>query len=916
MKSLRKWFLGIAVVGMLCIALPASASALEILSFEGSTKAQNGELDLRAGGHPYEQTFSFQFPTEVVGESVTPKGNVKDVEIEMPAGFVGDPSAATTCNAFQLEITNLTTSTSACPDGAQVGTVEVSQATGGEQLTNISMPLWNMGVGPGAPSEFGYVPLAYFLHSKAFVRTGGDHGITLVMQDLPQTTALVGATVTLWGVPSEASHDIDRNKICFRFVGSTPLCFSPTEEAPTQWPRHPFVTNPSDCTVGSQVTKIRADSWQEPGVYGHGEFSFPPPQECSRLSFAPSVGWSPDSSKAGSASGYSFDLNVPLNNNPDGLAVPPVKKVVATLPAGTTISPAGANGLEACSAAQAAIEVSAPPTCPSGSAIGTASIETPLLPKPLNGTIYVATPHDNPFGSLYGIYLLFEGFNTYIKLPGKVDVDPQAGQVTTTFDQNPQLPFSNLHLHFAGGPHAILTNPRSCGTQTLTAQIDSWAGQSVTSKSSFDLDEGCGQKFSPGFQAGTANPVAGNASPFTVDVKRGEDEAPLRSLSVKLPPGELAKLAGTPYCSDATLASISPLEGTGVAQLANPSCPAASRIGTAVVGAGPGPSPLYVNGSVYLAGPYKGAPLSIAVVTPAVAGPYDLGTVVVRNALRIDPLTTEVEAVSDPLPQIIYGVPLGLREVRVELDKPDFTVNPTSCEPMSVGGVIGSLAGSSANVSTRYQVGDCASLGFKPTLALQMKGQTKRAGNPALTATLKAPAGQANIANTTVILPKTVFIDQRHISNPCTRVQFAANACPAKSVLGTAVAYSPLLEDPLEGPVYFRSNGGERQLPDLVADLNGQIHVELVGFIDSKKVGKETSLVRTRFASVPDAPVSKFVLRLKGGKRSLIQNSANLCKVQPKAEVRMTGQNGKTNDFEQKIAVPCGKKSQKAKKKH
>jgi hypothetical protein len=912
MKLLRTWLIALAVIGAAVFAVPGSASALEVINFHGSTTSENGELDLRAGGHPYEQSFSFAFPTQVDSlENLEPKGNVKNIEIEMPAGFVGDPSAATTCSAYQLEIgsPNLT---SECPDGAQVGVVEIVQASGGQTGITLTMPLWNMGVGPGAPSEFGFSPVSFFLHSKAYVRTGGDHGITLVLQDLPQATAVVASKVTLWGVPSDPGHNSNRNQLCFINEGQPNPCFG---TSPTLWPRHPFVTNPSNCSAPAEVTKIRANSWQEPANFGEAEFSFPPPQECSRLSFAPAVHWKADQPKAGAPSGYSFDLNVPLTSNPDGLAVPPVKKVTATLPAGTTVSPAGANGLEACSSAQAAIEVSAPVTCPSASAIGTASIETPLLPSPLEGTVYVAKPHDNPFDSLYGIYLMFEGFNTYIKLPGKVEVDSQTGQVTTTFDDNPQLPFSNLHLHFAGGPHAILTNPSTCGKQTLTAQIDSWGGQSVSTKSSFELTEGCSRSFKPGFEAGVANPVGGVSSPFTVDVKRGENEAPLGSLSVKLPQGELAKLAGTPYCSDATLASISSLEGTGRAQLANPSCPSASRIGTAVVGAGPGTNPLYVNGSVYLAGPYRRAPLSVAVVTPAVAGPYDLGTVVVRNALRINPVTTEAEAVSDPLPQIVYGVPLGLREIRVELDKPDFTVNPTSCNPMSVGGVIGSLAGNSANVSTRYQVAGCASLGFSPTLALQMKGQTKRAGNPALTATLKAPPGQANIAATTVILPKTVFIDQRHVSNPCTRVQYNANACPASSVLGTATAYSPLLAEPLTGPVYFRSNGGERQLPDLVADLHGQIHVELVGFIDSKEAGKETSLVRTRFASVPDAPVSKFVLNLKGGKRSLIQNSANLCTVAPKAEVKMTGQNGKTNDFEQKIAVACGKKP-KGKKKH
>jgi hypothetical protein len=333
------------------------------------------------------------------------------------------------------------------------------------------------------------------------------------------------------------------------------------------------------------------------------------------------------------------------------------------------------------------------------------------------------------------------------------------------------------------------------------------------------------------------------------------------------------------------------------------------------VGAGAGPTPFYAAGNAYLAGPYKGAPLSLAVVTPAVAGPFDLGTVVIRNALNVDPTTAQVHAVSDPFPHILKGIPLDLRSIVLTLDKPDFTLNPTNCSPFAITGAALALTGRGSSLNQRFQVGDCEKLGFKPKLNLALKGQVKRTGHPAVNAVLTAPPGEANIAKTTVILPKSSFIDQGHVANPCTRVQFNEDACPAKSVLGTAVAYTPLLDKPLEGPVYFRSNGGERELPDLVADLNGQIHVVLVGFIDSVKVGKESSRVRTRFMSVPDAPVSKFVLQLKGGKRGLIQNSKNLCKVKPVANVLMTGQNGKVNNFKQMISTSCGS-GKKAKGKH
>jgi hypothetical protein len=430
----------------------------------------------------------------------------------------------------------------------------------------------------------------------------------------------------------------------------------------------------------------------------------------------------------------------------------------------------------------------------------------------------------------------------------------------------------------------------------------------VTATSTFTIDEGCANagQFTPTLEAGTTAPSAGKPSPFTLRITQRSGQQNLSVIEATLPKGVLAKLAGVQLC--------------GNAEAATGNCPMGSQVGTTTVGAGAGPSPIYVPQpgraptAVYLAGPYNGAPYSLVVKVPAEAGPFNLGTVTVRNSLYVDPTTTQVTAKSDPLPQILDGVPISYRDVRVDITRNDFTINPTSCEPMQVTSVLTAISGQTASPATRFQVAGCDALGFSPKLSLQLKGQTKRTGNPAVNAVLTAPPGQANIAATTVILPKSSFIDQSHVDNPCTRVQFSADACPANSILGTAVAYTPLIDKPLEGPVYFRSNGGERTLPDIVADLNGQIHVVLVGFIDSVKVGKESSRVRTRFASVPDAPVSKFVLKLKGGKRGLIENSQNLCKVKPVATVQMTGQNGKPHDFKQKIGTSCG--SGKKSKKH
>jgi hypothetical protein len=507
------------------------------------------------------------------------------------------------------------------------------------------------------------------------------------------------------------------------------------------------------------------------------------------------------------------------------------------------------------------------------------------------------------------MYMVAEGPGTVIKLPGKVELDAE-GNLTTTFEENPQLPFSKLTLHLKGGPRAALRNPEGCGTHTASAGFTPWArpNEVVSRSSSFQITSCGGSGFDPRLQAGTENPVAGAFSPFVLRLSRDSGTEELGGLRATLPEGLLAKLAGIPYCPEAALGTVSAGAGTGTAEEAASSCPAASQVGRVTVGAGAGPSPFFTHsGRAYLAGPYKGAPLSLAVITPAVAGPFDLGSVLTRNALQIDPETTRATAVSDPLPQVLHGIPLDLRDVRVELDRPGFTLNPTSCEEMAVEAELTSVEGTTAKRSQRFQVGDCASLGFKPRLSLSLLGGTKRSDYPALKAVLRARPGDANIGGATVTLPRTELLENAHIRNPCTRVQYNAGAgsgaeCPKGSVYGYAKAWSPLLDQPLQGPVYLRSNGGERELPDLVASLDGQIHVDLLGYIDSID-----ERLRSRFVTVPDAPVSKFVLRMQGGKKGLLANNTNLCRAKPRASVRFSGQNGKDANSTPPVKVRCGK---------
>jgi hypothetical protein len=409
------------------------------------------------------------------------------------------------------------------------------------------------------------------------------------------------------------------------------------------------------------------------------------------------------------------------------------------------------------------------------------------------------------------------------------------------------------------------------------------------------------------------SPLAGAYSPFVLRLARPDGTQHFTGIETTLPEGLTGKLAGVSYCPEAGIAQAKSREAPekGKLEQQSPSCPAPSEVGVVKVTAGSGITPFPVSGHAYLAGPYKGAPLSLVAIVPAVAGPFDLGTVVSRVALRVDETTARIHAVSDPLPTIREGIPLDVRSIEIRLDRPSFTVNPTSCEVKAIEGSVTTQAGQSAALNNRFQVGECGKLAFKPKLKLSLKGSTQRGKNPALKAVLTQPAGQANISSAAVTLPKSELIDNRHINNPCTRVQFNEGAgngaqCPPGSILGYAKAWSPLLEAPLAGPVYFRSNGGERELPDVVASLDGQVHLNVVGYIDSvHRKGSEVSRVRNTFATVPDAPVSKFVLELKGGKHGLLQNGANLCKVDNVATVKLGAQNGKVAELSPTIANDC-----------
>ncbi|HWJ42751.1 MAG TPA: hypothetical protein VNR67_04890, partial [Solirubrobacterales bacterium] len=597
--------------------------------------------------------------------------------------------------------------------------------------------------------------------------------------------------------------------------------------------------------------------------------------------------------------GLNTVLTIPQDETADGRATSAVKSARVTFPEGMTINPAAGDGLAACSAEQVGYGTNKPSNCPEAAKIGAIEAEVPALERTLNGAVYQRTPEP---GNLFRLWIVSDEQGVRLKLPGRIETNPITGQVSAVFNGIdslgglPQVPVAKLALKAFGGPRAPLATPSACGTYQTQYSFSPWSGKpAVEGQTAMQITQGCGKGgFSPEISAGTRNYRAGAFSPLSFTLTRQDGEASPRTIALHLPQGLLAKLKGVPLCPDAAAA-------TG-------GCPAGSKVGSIVAASGVGGAPLWIPQpgkaatAAYLAGPYKGAPYSVVSVVPAQAGPFDLGLVINRAAIYVDPETALATVLTDPLPQFLEGVPAAYRTVHVDVDRPEFTLNPTDCSQKKITATVTATTGAVAEPSDGFQATNCAKLKYAPKLKLSFTGQTKRTGNPGVKATFTQKSGQANNQSVTVFLPPSLFIDNSHISNPCTRVQFAAEACPKGSILRTVEAKTPLLDKPLKGKIYFRSNGGERELPDIVADVRGALRVTLVGFIDSVK-----GRVRVRFLGVPDAPVTSFKTNFFAGERSLLENSENLCKSKPRAEIRLKAQNGRVQNTKPLIPAPCGK---------
>jgi hypothetical protein len=935
--------------------------------FRTRFEEEGGAPALQAGSHPFQMTTTVainQGPDVAPLENDRQKPDVqpavlaKDVITKFPSGFIGNPTPFVTCSLAQFLTGQAggadgNPADNNCPATSAVGvaSVSVNEPTF-VHFSTFTVPLFNLEPYFGEPARLGFyiaqgnVPVVL----DASVRSGAaegaipgqseDYGVNVNANNISQTAGLLSARVTVWGTPGDPRHDNSRGWSClYQTAGAD---HAPCESA-TQAHPPAFLTAPTSC-AGPMLASVDADSWLDPGVLANflPSEALPSLDGCNQLPFGPTIHAEPTTGAATSPTGLNFDLNVPNEGftNSEGLAASEIKRAVVTLPQGFTSNPSVAEGLKACSLAEYRATTIQPGSgCNEESKIGTVEAESPVVTQTVKGSLFVAKQGENPYNNLLTLYMVLRNaeLGVLVKQALKVTPDPLTGQLTTELDNSPQLPISHFKLAFRQGQRSPLITPPACGTYAVKAALYPWSEPDVPvqRESAFQITsgpegQGCPSggtpPFHPGLEAGTQNNAAGSYSPFYVHMTRKDSEQEITHFSIKLPPGVSGKLAGIPYCSDAGIAQAKSLEsvlGGGSQEEASPSCPKASEVGHSLVGSGVGNVLAYAPGKMYLAGPYHGSNLSLVSITAAKVGPFDLGTVVVRFALKIDPETAEVSvdgATSDPIPHIVDGIPVHLRDIRAYVDRPQFVLNPTSCKKTSTASTV---LGSGLNfaseaddqpvtVTSPFQAADCASLGFAPKLALSLKGGTKRGSTPAFKAVLTYPKGSyANIASSQVTLPHSEFLEQSHIKTICTRVQFKegkvpGEKCPAASIYGRARAVTPILDEPLEGPVYLRSSS--HNLPDLVASLNNrQVNIALDGRIDSVENGR----IRNTFEAVPDAPVSKFVLEMQGGKKGLLVNSTNLCAHTNRAISEFTGQNGKLHNTNPVLSAKCGGKGKK-----
>ena len=929
----------LVILASVTLATATPALASEAFGVESFTSAIVGNAEgahaIQAGSHPYALTTAIVFNHVATAAKEPPRvrtyGDPKDIEVNLPQGVIVDPRATETrCTEAELESGE---GSAGCPNGSAVGTFSIYF----DGIEVLDEPVYNMAPPAGVPAELGFnaAGVGVIMHVGGRLRTGVDYGLSADISEISEQRPIYGLELTLWGDPSDASHDEERGlcadeeaKQSFKRTGIHASC-------PVERTTEPFLTLPTSCTGEPLTTTVSTDSWQEPGGlnpdgtpnlgdphWQTAASSSPALTGCASLDFNPrlTVATSePEVAHAESPSGLNVDLKLPVEASVTGVAGADLREVAMTLPAGFAISPSAAGGREACTSAQIGLEDAKAPACPEAAKVGAARISTPLLEDPLEGSLYLAQPAtgEPAFGSLgrpheplFGLYLVAEGDGMLVKLAGQVEADPGTGRLTVRWTDLPQLPIGELRLGLYGGARGLLATPAACGSYDVQSTLVPWSGTpAVAQSSSIEIASGPGGgacpsgRFSPAFTAGTLNNRAGASSPFTLLLSRQDGEQRFGAFAVTLPAGLSAALGGIRPCPE-------PQASLG-------DCPQSSEIGAATVGVGPGPDPFYLPepggqaSGIYLTGPLpagstppggagqSGAPFGLSIVVPALAGPFDLGTVVVRASVAIDPRTAQLTISSAPLPRIFSGIPLDIRTLALAIDgvggKSNFVSNPTGCTPRAVTATVVSASGASAAVSSPFQAASCASLPFKPRLEALTHARTSRADGAYLHVKIVSGPGQADIGKLKIDLPKQLPSRLTTLRKACVAAVFAANpgACPASSIVGTATVVTPMLAGTLSGPAYLVSHGAVA-FPALVLVLQGDgVRIELEGQTNIHK-----GIASAAFRALPDVPIDTLDLVLPAGPHSAfavdlpVKTKGGLCSRKLRMPTAITGQNG------------------------
>ncbi len=911
----------------------------------------NGTIDTQAGSHPYELTIAVGLNDTVFGEKDLLQGGLlhekpaggeaRNINVDLPPGLVGNPEAIPQCTQAQLDL-GAEAAVSRCPLASQVG--ENFSTLEGDELIAGS-PVYNMVPPPGVAAEFEFDEGGNQVFLDSGVRTGGDNGITTHVDNVPERQLTFNFT-TIWGVPAEESHNGERSGISTMGIEC-----APENDCSSGVPSKPLLTLPTSCQGAPEFSAELLGTWQDESYVAPPATALMHDDEgepvgftgCEHLRpFDPSITIAPDTTYADTPAGLSVDVKMPQGLNPEGLQTPGLQDTTVVLPEGVVINPGQATGLQACQPSQEALgrepdgEVNEKaPSCPSASKVGTDELSSPLLPGTVTGDVYIL--QSNP--PTLQLLVTASGYGVNIKLVGTVHLNETTGQLTTTFEKTPDLPFTDFKLEFSGGAQAALATPTACGIYESTADFTPWSTpfiEEAFDSSRFQITAGTDgsrcvspMPFGPTMTAGATTDQAGGYTDFTMLLQRGDEQQRVKSLSFKTPEGLLGMIAKVPLCEEP--------------QASQGTCSNASQIGHTVVGTGPGPFPFYIPQAsappapIYLTGPYKGAPFGLSIVVPLIAGPFNLGTEVVRARIEVDPRTSQITVITDPLPQVLKGIPTDLRLINAVIDRPEFMFNPTSCAPMSFSGTATSNEGATAPLASNFQMGSCQALKFQPNFKVSTSGKTSRANGASLTAKIVYPTGnlgfnqassQSNIQSVKVDLPKQLPSRLTTLQKACPAAVFNSNPanCPADSIVGHARALTPVLPVPIEGPAYFVSHAGE-EFPNLVIVFQGDnVTIDLVGstFIDKAGITSST------FKQVPDVPIGLFELNLPQGKYSALAANTNLCKSTLKMPTAFTGQNGavihettpvsvtgcaKVKKAEAKVKKHKGKKTVKGKKK-